>query len=1675
MDRKNSLTSEITEMASDLSGFAQDELDPNTTFLRLGFDSLFLTQLAAAFQKRWKVKITFRQLIEATPNIAALAAFLDDTLPKEMPQATREPDEPIQSEQASAPPVTLSEMPSIPLADTTSPSDTALEAVFAKQLQLMQQQIALLTGEPVAVGSASVLATSMSSTADNQAADRSREQDAVEKPKLPKGFGPSLEETTEEVTPEQRAHIMRLAARYNAKTAGSKERTQRDRQHHADPRTAAGFNPLWKEVVYPLVIKKSYGAHLWDVDDNKYVDMLNGFGPNFFGHKAPFVTDAIRKQLDDGFEVGPQTPLAGEAAKLFCELTGMDRVSWVNTGSEAVQAAIRIARTYTGRDKIVLFSGDYHGNFDEVLVRKVGTVERSRTMPLAPGIPQESVSNVIVLDYGEESALKKIAEMADEIACVLVEPVQSRRPEFQPTAFLRDLRKLTEDQGIVLVFDEVITGFRSMPGGAQEYFGVRADLATYGKIIGGGMPIGVVAGRKEYMDTFDGGHWSYGDDSKPTAGVTFFAGTFVRHPMTIAAVHATLSYLKAAGPALQEGVNARAKRMATSLNEFFQERSVKIFVAQFSSQMFFRVSEESELATLFFYHLRDRGVHILEGFPSYMTAAHTEEDVDYVIDAVKNSVLEMQADGVLPLREGVQPIAYDRPVNLTPAQQEIWATCQLGDGANAAFNESDRLTISGPVDTERLLKAVGEAVNTPDIFRAQIDESGTVWTAAEQAIPVDFLDLEGCADGANEKIDQLATSLGGKPFDLNAGSLVRVCLVKLASDRHELLVFAHHIAFDGYSAALLVDDIVGRYDGVTTDPLPQFEQFALATAASSVRRRSLDYWAKEFSERTPEALALPTDRPFPELRTYTADTARLELHDLAPRVRAFAREKGVTASTVYLTAFAGFLSAISGQDEVVVGLPTAVQATVGIDAIGNGTSMLPLLFNLDGGRSFEAALQQTQSLVANAVAYPHVTLLELLERVDVARDPARPTLVQAVFNFSAMLDGYSLGEGHISAAENPRQFLAYDLFANISETDGKIIADWEFAADALNRRSVENWIEIYTRLLRGAMDNPAQPMGSLPLLEASVVQALLSKLNGGAPVEGREETALVSILNQIEKTPDAIAVSQGSRKLSYAELGHRAGLVAGWLRSEGVAKGDIVGVLMERTPETLAVLLGIWQAGAAYLPLDPDTPTRRLEMIVEDATPAIVLADEAGVGCLDSSFATLVNWEALKGRPHAIDGDVQVGPNDTAYLLYTSGSTGKPKGVINTHGPLMNFLTGLSVQDDLGEIKKVLALTTLGFDISIIETLYPLTLGAEVVIVSSEDAVDGVAIGAIIEREKPDMMQATPSTYRLLLDAGWRGSKGLIALSGGEALTPDIVEGLTGSVRALWNFYGPTEASVYATCTRIDHAEDIHIGRPMPGVSLYILDKHDRVLPPNVVGELCIGGVGVCSGYLGRSEETARRFVHDPFHKGSERLYRTGDLAKVDEGGRITLLGRADSQVKLRGFRIELGEIEAALSEHDDVVSAAAVVDGRGSDAALIAYVQYREGTAPTASVLRRLLRERLPRYMIPQFFVDVPNMPLNPAGKLDRNALPEMAASRAPATPVLPRNDLESAIADIWKDMLGVSAVSVNDNFFELGGQSLQAAQMVARVKRSSGRRIAPRSVIFESLAQLAEGAEAV
>jgi glutamate-1-semialdehyde aminotransferase len=549
----------------------------------------------------------------------------------------------------------------IPMTATNPPSD-AVQALVAQQLQIMQQQLALLGQGTPALPLAAPSDTAVSAPADTSpkalpANGNGRQPQAPAANPAPKaagtgaapkkthGPGARIEKSKNtDLSTEQRAALDRFIARYTTRTQESKRQAQAHRRPLADPRTVSGFSPLLKEIVYPIVTDRSAGSKLWDVDGNEYVDLTNGFGLNFFGWSPDFVKQAVMAQMERGIEIGPQTPLAGRVAQMVSEFTGMERVAFCNTGSEAVMAALRLSRTVTGRNRVAIFNGGYHGTFDEVIVRGG---PKHRSFPAAPGIMASAVENVLMLDYGTPESLEVLRSQADDLAAILVEPVQSRRPDLQPKEFLQDLRQLTEQSGTAFIFDEVVTGFRVHPGGAQAYFNIQADLATYGKVIGGGLPIGVVAGKAEYMDALDGGFWQFGDESIPEVGVTFFAGTFVRHPMALAAAEAVLTKLKELGPEAQRSLADKVTRFANHLNDHFQRVQAPVKIAHFTSVFYVKYDEGEPYGGLLFYLLREKGVHVWEHRPCFFTLAHTEADIEFVIRAFKDSVAELQIAGFL--------------------------------------------------------------------------------------------------------------------------------------------------------------------------------------------------------------------------------------------------------------------------------------------------------------------------------------------------------------------------------------------------------------------------------------------------------------------------------------------------------------------------------------------------------------------------------------------------------------------------------------------------------------------------------------------------------------------------------------------------------------------------------------------------------------------------------------------------------------------------------------------------------------------------------------------------------------------------------------------------------------------------------------------------------------------
>ena len=628
------LIAEVQDELEQLSGQPITEESPETSFFDQGLDSLLLTQAALALSKRFGVKLKLRDLAEEHPSCQLLATHLDGTLDPslfqdEAPAAAPEAAAPAPAPQPTGQPVAMA-LPPMPPPGTASaaiPGDVG--ALIRSQLELMSYQLQVLTGNAAPAAPAMAPATAPAApTADAPAAAATPTEEAAPKKEAPAAgegkparHGPQLvidKKGSGGLSPTQEKHLARLVERYTAKTAGSKAFTSENRDHLADPRTVSGFTPQLKELVYPIVAKTSHGCHITDVDGNDYVDLLSGYGSNFFGYGADFVRDAVAAQMQEGMEIGPQNHLVAEVTELFRKLVPADRIAFCNTGSEAVLAALRMSRTATGRDLVVMFTGGYHGIFDEVVVRPTP----KRSMPASPGIPRSAVDNMLVLPWAEDASLDIIRERADEIAAVLVEPVQSRAPHIQPVEFLKELRAITSEHGTALIFDEVVTGFRVAPGGAQSYFGIEADIASYGKVIGAGIPIGIVAGKREYLDALDGGHWQYGDASVPEVGVTYFAGTFVRHPLALAAAKAALEHMIEEGPELQDRVSQRTQEFADTLNGFFEEQNAPMRIRNFCSVMKVELTEKLPMGEIVFHHLRERGVHVWEGRPCFMTAAH---------------------------------------------------------------------------------------------------------------------------------------------------------------------------------------------------------------------------------------------------------------------------------------------------------------------------------------------------------------------------------------------------------------------------------------------------------------------------------------------------------------------------------------------------------------------------------------------------------------------------------------------------------------------------------------------------------------------------------------------------------------------------------------------------------------------------------------------------------------------------------------------------------------------------------------------------------------------------------------------------------------------------------------------------------------------------------------------
>ncbi|MBD2523673.1 non-ribosomal peptide synthetase [Nostoc sp. FACHB-133] len=1691
------IVSTLKYIVSESLGVKSTVIDIYTPFLQMGVDSLILLQINRTIQQQLGIDIPFRLLLENLSTIHALGTHIAQELPSKnsilepyFQESTFSPILQAHTEPTLA--IQNSDTQNLEPEDEKFVTGTLLEEVIEQQLELMSKQLAILQKAgsskkilPVkeAIPSTPIqdeigqVAKSLINNSDFPESSSSIQVESKQQ-LINQTIEPVDLESKTLLTPGQQKHLDALIARFVQLTPESKRLTQAYRSYHANSRAITGFLPSIKEMLYPIHGQRGERARLWDVDGKEYVDISMGFGALLFGHSPPFVIEAIQEQIKQGILHGPQSRLAGQVAELICELTGAERAAFCNDGTEAVMGAIRLARATTRRSKIALFAGSYHGIYDGVLVRGVTTSEETRrSIPKAIGIPSYIADDVIVLDYGKPESLEILKIHAHELAAVLVEPIQSSRPDLQPQEFLLELRQLTQATGTVLIFDEVITGFRMHPGGIQGLWNIQADLTTYGKAVAAGIPIGVIAGKAALMDIFDGGMWNYGDESYPQAETTVFAGTFFKHPLVMAAAWATLNHIKNSGPKLQQELSEKTTKLAQTLNSYFEQRQVPIQVVHFGSLFRFIASSPLKFGQLFFYHLLEKGVYVWEGRTFYLSTAHTDADIEHVIGAVKESIVEMQQGELLP----PAPISTTLKIPLTAAQKELWFLAQMGDEVSRAYNESRTIHLRGAGNLFAVRKAVQEIINRHEALRTTFSLEGDnqlIHSTLTIDIPVsDFSTLD--KSQRDTQLSELLAREAQQIFDLEKGPLLKCHIVKLQEDHHLVILTNHHIVADGWSISILLRELAAIYSaecqGIASQ-LPQpmkWSEYALwqvQMQQSPEMAKAEAYWLSQFASSVP-VLELPTDRPRPLIFSYTGAQENFILDSsLYNSLKSLSVQRGYTLFTILLTAFITLLQRLTNQQDIVVGIASAGQSAIADEyLVGHCVNLLPIRSQVVDNPGFTEYLSSIQQALLDAYEYQIYPFIKLIENLKLPRDPSRTPLFTTGFNLDkAQFESRSLKQ-EFEVAKNATSATKLDINLNILQTDSELVIELEYNTDLFDTQTIQRWLGHYVTLLEGVVANPEQSLAELPILTQTQQHQLLVEWNN-TKVDYPGEYCIHELFEaQVERLPDAIAVSFEEQHLTYRELNHRANQLAHYLQSLGVKPDVLVGICVERSLEMAIGILGILKAGGAYVPLDPAYPKERLAFMLEDAQISVLLTQqrliaglpkhEAKVVCLDA------DWEIIAQESQE-NLSTQVTFKNLAYVIYTSGSTGKPKGVMIQHNSLVNYIKTACLEYELKSSDRILQFASISFDTAA-EEIFPCLVQGATLVLRTDSMLSSI----------PSFLQKCQALNLTVLDlptAFWHQLTAelaeeslqlpeqlrLVIIGGEKALSQRLAiwQKYVGERVQLINSYGPTEATIVATMsnlsklTEVDPAlREVPIGRGIHNVQIYVLDSYLQPNPIGVPSELYIGGVGVARGYLNLPELTALKFIPNPFSKESgTRLYRTGDLARYLPNGDIEILGRIDDQVKIRGFRIELGEIEARLNQHAKVREAVVVIwDDELTDKRLVAYVSPQPKQELTVTELRSFLKEKLPEYMIPSAFVLLETLPLTPNGKLDRRSLPAPEIRpELEAAYVMPQTQIEQTIATIWQKSLNIEKIGIHDNFFELGGHSLLLVKVNSQLR---------------------------
>jgi amino acid adenylation domain-containing protein len=1028
------------------------------------------------------------------------------------------------------------------------------------------------------------------------------------------------------------------------------------------------------------------------------------------------------------------------------------------------------------------------------------------------------------------------------------------------------------------------------------------------------------------------------------------------------------------------------------------------------------------------------------------------------------------------------------PLPLSVSQTRLWHLSQLAPDS-PAYNELVTIRKAGPLDVEALRRAFTDVLARHEVLRTAfrtIDGVPHQFVRKPAEVDLPLIDLTHLSlEDAAHRAAEIAAADTLRPYDL-AERLIRPRLIRITEDDHRLQLGLHHLVFDSATLQRVVfPELTALYRSYATgvplslpDPQAQYADYTMWeldwVRGPEIAGR-IEEWRSRLAGSTPSQL--PLVHPRPPCPTFAGGTIALAIERTTVEgLRRAARAAGGTLFHALAAAYAWWLHLYADSTDVVFGSAHDLRDREDLlEVAGNCVTPVVLRCDVSGEELFTALVGQVRRVVTEALS-DVVPFDTLVAGLDLPRDPLNSKLFHTMLLFQAPLtspaDEWSLHamEADVRDAVGSAKF---DISIELEERpDGQVVAGFVFNADLFDRETAREMASHWCRLLDAVAAEPEIPMAEHYLVTPDDRQRQLSW--NRTTEEGISSQCVHEVVSsQVERTPDAVAVKVGDTTLTYRQLDDRAAVIASWLVQAGAGPGTVVALLLDRTPDVVAAILGVLKSGAAFLPLDPRQPAARNTFCINDVGANIVLTDRKLPTGGDAIAAAVVNLSDL--GPHAPGRcalSSAVSSADLAYVICTSGSTGRPKPVLIEHRGVTNLMRTLCREFGVGAHDTVLSVASISFDMALFDIFSALVCGAHVVLATAEEAVNPASLSRLIAASGATYMFATPTTWGALIAAGWRGDRRLRVAAGGETLTDGLAQALLQRCGAVWNGYGPTEATAGSSMARLAQGDTVTVGRPLTNVRVYITDPRGRLQPVGVPGEIAIGGVGVGRGYLNRPDEHARRFGDDPFHVGG-RIYRTGDRGRFLPDGRLQHLGRYDDQVKIRGFRVEPGEIESTLCEHPQVGGCAVVArEAPNGEQRLVAYIVGEPGRLSEAEA-RDWLRHRLPEYMVPSAFVHLSALPMTSSGKLDRSALPApspQGTGRVDAQP--PRTDTEMRVAALWADLLGTPVTDVSSDFFDLGGHSLLAAQLISEVEQTFGVELSVASFIDSGriVAKLAE-----